>query len=120
MVEQRELELAAGSFRVSTDQPLGDLVVLLLEPQSPDSYFRWGFMLEVLNRTEYAEEYVMEPLARAMVAADSALGGAFQKALLDDPTLVGSPERRLDWFYRRTPYYDENDHLYPIGRSIEP
>ena len=120
VLERRELHLAPGSFRVNTDQALGDLAVLLLEPQSPDSFFRWGFMLEVLNRAEYAEEYVMEPLARAMVEADPALGDEFQQALLDDPTLVGDPQRRLDWFYARTPYYDENDHLYPIARSIEP
>ena len=119
-LEARELQLSAGSFRVSTDQPLGDLVVLLLEPQSPDSFFRWGFMLEVLTRSEYAEAYVMEPLARAMIDADPALAEEFRQALLADPKLVADPDRRLDWFYARTPYYDAADHLYPIARSIEP
>jgi hypothetical protein len=119
-LEARDLQLSAGSFRVSTDQPLGDLVVLLLEPQSPDSFFRWGFMLEVLTRSEYAEAYVMEPLARAMIDADPALAEEFRQALLADPKLVADPDRRLDWFYARTPYYDAADHLYPIARSIEP
>jgi hypothetical protein len=119
-IEARELQLSPGSFRVSTDQPLGDLVVVLLEPQSPDSFFRWGFMLEVLTRTEYAEEYVMEPLARSMIEADPALAEEFRAALLADPKLVADPARRLDWFYTRSPYYDANDHLYPIARSIEP
>jgi hypothetical protein len=117
VVERREITLRPGSFRVRTDQPLGDLVVLLLEPQSLDSFFRWGFFLEVLTRTEYAEEYVMEPLARAMMDADPALAEEFRQALLKDPTLVADPARRLDWFYVRSPYYDQADHLYPIARS---
>ena len=120
VLEARELRLSPGSFRVSTDQPLGDLAILLLEPQSPDSFFRWGFLLEVLTRTEYAEEYVMEPLARAMLDADPALAEEFRQALLGDSKLLADPSGRLDWFYARTPYYDAADHLYPIARSIEP
>lgn len=120
VMEQREIDLASGSYRVSTDQPLGDLVVLLLEPQSPDSFVRWGFLLEVLTRTEYAEEYVMEPLARSMLESNPALAEEFRQALLADPELAADPRRRLDWFYRRTPWYDPNDHLYPIARSVEP
>ncbi len=51
-------------MRVSTDQALGELVVLLLEPDSPDSFFQWGFFLEVLQRTEYIEAYAGDPWQR--------------------------------------------------------
>jgi hypothetical protein len=33
-----------GSVYITTDQPLGDLAMVLLEPLSKDS-FRWGFPL---------------------------------------------------------------------------
>lgn len=120
VIETRTLALPAGSYRVPTDQPLGDLAVLLLEPQSPDSFFRWGFMLEVLTRSEYAEEYVMEPLARQMLESDPGLADEFRATLLADPELAADPKRRLDWFYRRTPWYENTDRLYPIARSIGP
>jgi murein tripeptide amidase MpaA len=120
VIETRTLALPAGSYRVPTDQPLGDLAVLLLEPQSPDSFFRWGFMLEVLTRSEYAEEYVMEPLARQMLETDPGLADEFRATLLADPELAADPKRRLDWFYRRTPWYENTDRLYPIARSIGP
>ncbi|MEM7354165.1 MAG: M14 family metallopeptidase [Acidobacteriota bacterium] len=117
VVENRELQLAAGSFRVDTDQPLGNLAILLLEPESPDSYFQWGFLLEILNRTEYVESYVMEPMARRMLEEDPALAEAFRAKLLSDPEFAGSPRQRLQWFYEKTPFYDPEYRLYPIARS---
>ncbi|MGD8377605.1 MAG: M14 family metallopeptidase, partial [Acidobacteriota bacterium] len=60
--ERRTETFPPGSARVPTDQPLGELAVLLLEPDSPDSFLRWGFFLEILQRTEYIEGYVIDPL----------------------------------------------------------
>ncbi|MDB5456279.1 MAG: carboxypeptidase, partial [Caulobacter sp.] len=51
--ERRDWTFPAGSVRVPTDQPLGDLVMLLLEPQSSESFFAWGLVPEVLSRVEY-------------------------------------------------------------------
>ncbi|RYG09422.1 MAG: carboxypeptidase, partial [Caulobacteraceae bacterium] len=46
---RRDWTYAPGSVRVPTDQPLGDIVVLLLEPQSSEGFFAWGMFPEVLN-----------------------------------------------------------------------
>src|SRR6185369_14629309 len=83
--ETRHERLAKGSARVSTDQPLGDLAMLLLEPASPDSFFQWGFFQEALQPTEYVEGYVMEPMAEAMLAEDAALKAQYEAALAADP-----------------------------------
>ena len=115
--EVRSIRFPAGSVRVPTSQPLGDLVVNLLEPQGPDSFFQWGFFLEVLQRTEYVEGYVMEPLAQRMLDADPQLRRDFETALKGDPEMAASPRARLQWFYRRTPYFDANWRLYPVGRE---
>ena len=61
--ERRKETFPPGSYRVSTDQDLGDLAMVLLEPESPDSFFQWGFFLEILQQMESADPYVMEPLA---------------------------------------------------------
>jgi hypothetical protein len=105
-----------GSFRIPTDQPLGDLVMLLLEPRSPDSFLQWGFFLEIFTRTEYAEGYLMEPLAQQMLAADPELRADFEARLAEDPEFAASPSQRLSWFYQRTPYYDSQYLLYPVAR----
>jgi hypothetical protein len=117
--EERDLELAPGSHVVPADQPLGDLAMLLLEPQSGDSFFQWGFFLEILQRTEYAEEYVMEPTATRMLEEDPVLKEEFDQLLQSDSTFANSPDARLDWFYEKTPFFDEQYRLYPIGRAMD-
>jgi hypothetical protein len=116
--EVRREHFPAGSVRVPTDQPLGDLAVLLLEPDSEDSFFQWGFFHPILQLTEYAEPYVLEPLAERMLAQDPELRAEFERAL-EDPELAQSPGARLAWFYRRSPWYDERNLLYPVGRELE-
>jgi hypothetical protein len=104
--EKRRERFAPGSVRVPTDQPLGTLAVLLLDPSSPDSFFQWGFFPGCLERAEYAEAYVMEPMAERMLAEDPSLRTQFEKRLRDDPVFAASPAARLDWFYRQTPFHD--------------
>ncbi|MFA7262821.1 MAG: M14 family metallopeptidase [Caulobacter sp.] len=115
--EPRDWTFAPGSARVSTDQPLGDVVVLLLEPQSSESFFAWGMVPEVLNRVEYIEGYAIAPLADRMLAADPALKVAFEAKLAADPAFAADPDARLGWFYERTPYFDDHYLLYPVGRE---
>ncbi|MFT4254326.1 MAG: M14 family metallopeptidase [Caulobacter sp.] len=115
--ESRDWTFPKGSVRVSTDQPLGDLVVLLLEPQSSESVFAWGMVPEVLSRVEYIEPYAIAPLAEKMMAADPALKAEFEAKLAADPKFAADPDARLAWFYRRTPFYDQRHLLYPIARE---
>jgi murein tripeptide amidase MpaA len=107
----------AGSWRVPTDQPLGELITVLLEPASADSYLQWGFFPEILQRTEYFEPYILEPLASQMLAADPKLAEEFQKKLDTDPAFKASAEERLRFFYERSPYFDRHWRLYPVARE---
>lgn len=105
----------AGSVRVPTDQPLGELAVALLEPACADSLFAWGFFLEILQRTEYIEGYALAPMAEQMLAADPKLKSAFEAKLAADATFAADHTARMRWFYERSPFYDERYLLYPVG-----
>ncbi|ACJ27021.1 Peptidase M14, carboxypeptidase A [Shewanella piezotolerans WP3] len=111
-----EASLPAGTVRIDTQQPLGDFAILLLEPQSPDSLFQWGFFNPIFTRTEYIENYAVEPLAAQMLKQDPALQAAFDEALKDE-AFAADPKARLRWFYQRSPYYDNQYLKYPVLRS---
>ncbi|GAA0399533.1 M14 family metallopeptidase [Brevundimonas terrae] len=115
--EMTRWTFAPGSVRVSTDQPLGDLVMLALEPQSRESYFAWGMFLEVLSRVEYIEPYAIAPLADLMMASDPALKAEFEAKLAAEPDFAANAHARLGWFYERTPFYDQRHLLYPVARE---
>jgi len=114
-VETRMEMFPAGSVRVLTDQPLGELAVGLLDPQGGDSLFAWGFFPEILQRTEYIEGYALAPLADRMLREDAKLKAEFEAKLTDDPKFAADPIARLQWFYQRSPFYDDRFLLYPVG-----
>ena len=116
VTERRRETFPKGSVRIPTDQPLGELAALLLEPESPDSLFQWGFFHEVFQRTEYVEGYVMEPMAERMLAEDPALAAEFEKRL-EDEEFANNPRARLQWFYAKTPFFDDRWRLYPVARE---
>ncbi|HEX6718263.1 MAG TPA: M14 family metallopeptidase [Pyrinomonadaceae bacterium] len=107
-----------GSVVVPVAQLGAKVILNLLEPQAPDSLARWGFFNAIFEEKEYAEHYVLEALAREMLANDPALQQEFEQLLALDPEFAASPSARLRFFYRRSPYWDPQMNLYPVGRII--
>ncbi len=110
--------MPAGSVRVPVNQPLGLLVAAMLEAESPDSFLAWNFFPGILQRTEYIEGYAISPLAEAMMARDPSLKTEFEAKLAADPAFAKDANARLEWFYKRSPYYDTRYLLYPVGREM--
>ena len=110
----------AGSVIIPLAQESAKVALNLLEPEAPDSLVHWGFFNATFEQKEYAENYILEKLAREMLAANSGLRDEFQKKLASDPKFAANPRARLEFFYRRSPYWDQQMNLYPVGRIITP
>ena len=111
-------EFPAGSLVVPTAQPLARIVMNLLEPKAPDSFARWGFFNAIFEEKEYGEHYVLEALAREMLEKDPSLKEEFVRKLANDTEFATSPSERLRFFYKRSPYWDPQMNLYPVGRIL--
>ena len=109
----------AGSAVVYLDQPGARVAMHLLEPDAPDSLLRWGYLDAIFEPKEYSEERIMETMAREMMARDPKLKEEFEKKVESDPTFAGSARLRLEFFYERTPFFDDRLNVYPIGRLLE-
>ena len=107
-----------GSAYVPMARVVGRVVMNLLEPAAPDSLAHWGFFNAIFEEKEYAEHYVLETLAREMLANDPALRQEFEQLLAQDEDFAASPSARLRFFYKRSPYWDPQMNLYPVGRII--
>jgi hypothetical protein len=106
----------AGALFVPVAQPRARLLLHLLEPSGPDSLCAWGFFHAVFEEKQTMEGYVTEEEARKMLAERPALAAELAAALKKDPTLARDPERRLDFFRRRHPSWDDRQNLYPVLR----
>lgn len=109
-----------GSVIVPVGQPDGRVAIHLLEPDASDSLVAWGFFNAMFERKEYAEAYVLEDVARKMLASDPDLKKEFAKKLAEDPSFAADSRARLYFFYEQSPYWDDHLNRYPVGRLIAP
>jgi hypothetical protein len=104
-----------GTAVIKTDQPLGDLATILLEPDANDSFYKWGFFLSILQRTEYMESYAVEPLMSDMLLKSQVFVDAYLEKMHSDSSFANNPRAIRNWFYKQSPYYDHKYLLYPVG-----
>jgi hypothetical protein len=110
-------EVPAGSLFIPIAQPRARLIVFLFEPECVESFLSWGFFNAAFEIKEYVEPYVAEEIARDMLARDPALRAEFESVLKSHPEIAKDPEKRLEFFYRRHPSWDERFALYPVLKT---
>ncbi|MFC1733674.1 M14 family metallopeptidase [candidate division KSB1 bacterium] len=109
----------AGSAVIPMNQRAAKLIIYILEPKAEGSYVSWGFFNTIFERKEYVESYVMEEMAREMLAEDPELLEEFELKKMEDPEFAGNFWSILLWFYSKTPYWDERKDVYPVGKIFD-
>ncbi len=105
-----------GSVVIDMQQPAARLIASMLEPKSQDSFLTWGFFSAIFEQKEYAETYVMEPMAKEMLLANQSIASQFVADKEKYPEQLRDQPGMLNWFYSRTPYWDQMKDKYPVGR----
>jgi uncharacterized protein (DUF302 family) len=106
----------AGSVIIPMNQQRARIIAHILEPKAPDSFLKWGFFNAIFEQKEYAELYVMEEKARKMLKKNPSLRKEFRKKKRNDKEFANSPWAISNWFYKRTPYWDEAKNNYPVAK----
>jgi hypothetical protein len=70
----------------------------------------------MFEQKEYAENYVMERLAREMLMSNPNLQKELEELKKNQPEIAQNQWAILNWFYRKTPWWDANMNVYPVGR----
>ncbi len=105
-----------GSAVVELNQRLSHVAMAWLEPMAPDSAVAWNAFDPIFEQREFGEAYVLEKLAREMMAKDPKLKAEFERRVQSDPRFAANPTARLNFFYDRSPWLDPKLELYPVGR----
>ncbi|PKP47500.1 MAG: hypothetical protein CVT92_16890 [Bacteroidetes bacterium HGW-Bacteroidetes-1] len=117
--KQNEVAYPAGSMVVPMNQPLTKVIAHILEPRGNGSLLEWGFFDIIFEQKEYAESYVMEPLARIMLDTIPLLREAYEHKMSTDSLFAENAWQQLNWFYSKTPWWDSQYNRYPIGRILD-
>ena len=119
-LERRKRGYRPGDLWVPLDQRGALIAINLFEAQAPDGLAYWNAFDTVLELKEFGAGYVVEPLARKMFDQDPALAREFKARLAADTAFANSPARRLDFFYRHSPWADPDQDLLPVARALRP
>jgi hypothetical protein len=119
-LERRLREYEPGDVWVPLDQRSSAVAVHLFEAQAPDGLAYWNVFDTVLEPKEYGEDYVVAPLAEQMMRENPAMASEFRARLAADTTFANSPQARIDWFFRRSPWADPEQSLLPVARALRP
>lgn len=112
-------EYPPGSVVVDMNQRTARVIAHIFEPASQDSYLRWGFFNTIFEQKEYFETYVMEEVARKMIMDDPSLRIQFEEWKAEHPEAAKNHWSQLEWFYRRSPWWDLYKDVYPVGRIMD-
>ncbi len=119
-LERRLRTFRAGDLWVPLDQPAGLVAIHLLEAQAPDGLLYWNAFDTIFEQKEYAEDYVIEPIARRMLAEDPKLAREFAARLSADSTFAKDRAQRNNFFFMRSKWADPEQDLHPAARALRP
>ncbi|GAA4358623.1 M14 family metallopeptidase [Hymenobacter saemangeumensis] len=115
--QKQETAPAGDYLAVLGEQgPARRYLVEALEPQSPDSFFAWGFFDSILQQKEHFSDYVFEDLAAEVLRQQPVLRQQLEEKQKADPAFAKDAEAQLNWVYRRSPYYESGHNRYPVLR----
>ena len=117
-IVRQEREYGPGDVWVPLDQRSAAVAVHLFEARAPDGLLYWNTFDTVLEGKEYAEDYVMEPIARQMMRENPALAREFQARVAADTAFARNAQARVDYFFRRSPWADREQNLLPVARAL--
>jgi hypothetical protein len=119
VVHETTMTYPVGTVVVDLRQPGAKVAIQALEPQGSDSWVAWGFWNTIFEHKEYIEDYVIDPLADSMLAADPKLKTEFEYRMKSDTAFAKSTEARRAFFYERSRFAETQVGWYPVARLME-
>merc|ERR1712151_1034177 len=113
--ELHTMTYSPGDVRVDVDNPLGTLAVALLDPSGESSFFYWGFFNAKMVSHEYGSNYIVVPMAERMLSASPEIAAEWLSYTEENPDYADDPDAVVDWFFKRTTFYDSEAFLLPVG-----
>lgn len=108
-----------GSIIVDMNQRTAKVIANMFNPKAPSSFVFWGFFNSIFEQKEYSETYVMEKMAREMLAKDKNLQKEFDSMKKNSPGFANNQWLICNWFFEKSPWWDYKKDVYPVGEIFD-
>lgn len=103
-----------GDVLIPTDQKYKRFIISVLEPEAPDSYFRWNFFDSYIQQKEYFSPYVFEDKAVEILKGNPVLKQEFELLKQNDPEFNESTWEQLYFIYKNSHLFEPSFNLLPV------
>ncbi len=109
------VQLQIGDYWMPMNQDGARYIVETLEPQAHDSFFRWGFFNNILEKKERFSDYVFEDMALLLLEEEPALKKKFAQWKSENPSLLENQCRVLGFIFENCARFAEPQwRRYPV------
>ncbi|MFA8342755.1 MAG: M14 family zinc carboxypeptidase [Rhodothermaceae bacterium] len=116
--EIQKIQYFKGDMIVAVNQKSNRYIVNVLEPEAPDSFFRWNFFDACLDQREYFSTYVFEEKAIKLLEEIPGLREKFEVKQKSNEKFRKNQRAQLDFIYKNSPYYEKTHKRYPVARIL--
>jgi hypothetical protein len=114
-----KVDFYEGDYVIPMNQPANYYIVSVLEPEAPDSFFRWNFFDPCLEQREYFSSFGFEENAMNYLNDHPDFRKQFEEAVRNDPQLAANHRAQLAYIYDNTEWADNRKGRYPVVRINE-
>jgi len=114
--EIQKIKYYAGDLVIPVRQKRIKYLIEMLEPKAKDSFFRWNFFDNILDRREYFSNYGFEENALKYLNEHPEFKKEFQNKQKSDPEFAKNHRAQLSYIYNNTEWAEVTYKRYPVGR----
>jgi len=117
--EVQAIRYYAGDYLIPVNQESNYFIVNQLEPEGPDSYFRWNFFDECLEDREWFSPHpVLEDKIARFLSENPDARAKLDAAIEADPAMAGNRVAQMYFVYSRLGLANKWVNRYPVTRLI--
>lgn len=113
--EIQKINYYAGDLLIPVRQKNIKYLLETLEPKARDSFFRWNFFDQILDRREYFSSYGFEENAIKYLRKNPEFRNEFEKKRKSDQEFAGNHRAQLAYIYNNTEWAEKTFKRYPVG-----
>lgn len=114
--ETQDIKYYAGDLKIPVRQKKIKYVIETLEPKARDSFFKWNFFDNVLDRREYFSSYGFEENAIKYLNEHPEFKKKFEEKRNTDEDFAKNHRAQLSYIYYNSEWSEKTFERYPVGR----
>jgi len=114
--ETQQVKYYAGDLIIPVQQKGIKYLIEMLEPKAKDSFFRWNFFDNILDRREYFSSYGFEENALKYLNEHPRFNKQFQEKRKTDKEFANNHRAQLSYIYYNTEWAEKTYKRYPVAK----